>query len=132
MDGGGAFKIEKLGESNYHVWKRKVELLLAFRELEDHISECELPADPDALAAWQKKDAKARAVIGLTLNDEHLEHVRGIQSALEMWKAIVNIFQRRTLLNRLTARRRFYSAKMDGSERVLSYRSRIRQLSADL
>ena len=40
MDSGGGFlKIEKLGESNFHVWKQKVELLFAFRELDGHIDE---------------------------------------------------------------------------------------------
>ena len=44
-DGLGGFKIEKLGDDNFHVWKQKVELVLAFRELEDHITEHDLPVE---------------------------------------------------------------------------------------
>ena len=128
--GAGVFKIEKLGESNYHVWKQKVELLLAFRELGNHIS---VNAQPEKLEPeWLKTDSKAKAVIGLTLSDEHLEHVRECKTAADMWKVIADLFQRRTLLNRLTTRRKFYTAKMDDNERVVSYISRVRQLAADL
>ena len=126
------FKIEKLSDSNYHVWKQKVELVLAFRELEDHIVESRPPADQAASVAWHKNDAKAKAIIGLTLSDEHLEHVRELESAVEMWEAIKNLFQRKTLLNRLTARRRFYSVKMLSNEKVIVYISRVRQLASDL
>ncbi|NEO95121.1 MAG: hypothetical protein F6K56_34975, partial [Moorea sp. SIO3G5] len=40
------------------------------------------------LATWKKKDAKAQALIGLTLSDELLENVREVSTAKEMWQAI--------------------------------------------
>lgn len=49
-----------------------------------------------------------------------------------MWKVILELFQRRTLLNRLAACRKFYSAKMLDSKKTISYVSRVRQLAADL
>ena len=130
--GLGGFKIEKLGDSNFHVWKQKVELVLAFRELDDLITEQTPPDDADEVLKWKKKDAKAKAVIGLTLSDEHLDHVRDAETAFEMWKAILNIFQRRTLLNKLRARRNFYSVQMEDDERILTYINRVRQLASDL
>ena len=109
MEGSsGMFKIEKLSESNFHVWKQKVELVLAFRELDDHISDSvSAPQTDPEHAVWVKADAKARAVIGLTLSDEHLEHVRDCETAGAMWSAIRDLFQRKTLLNKLACRRRF-------------------------
>ena len=133
MEGSsGLFKIEKLSESNYHVWKQKVELILAFRELDDHISDSASPpsVDPEH-DSWIRADAKARAVIGLTLSDEHLEHVRDCETAAAMWSVITDLFQRKTLLNKLACRRRFYSAKMAASEKAMAFISRVRQLSAD-
>jgi hypothetical protein len=35
MDSSGGLKIDKLNISNYHTWKQKIELLLAFRDLDD-------------------------------------------------------------------------------------------------
>lgn len=132
MENLGGFKIEKLGDSNFHVWKQKVELVLAFRELDDVVTDERPPTEVDELAKWKKRDAKAKAVIGLTLSDYHLDHVRGLSTAAEMWKAIINVFQRRTLMNKVKARRDFYSAKMGDDERLLHYINRVRQLAADL
>ena len=60
--------------------------------------------------AWEEKDAKALAVIGLTLSDELLENVCEVNSAKEMWAAVRNVFERHTLFNKLSARRKFYTA----------------------
>ena len=38
--------------------------------------------------AWEEKDAKAQAVIGLTLSDELLENVCEVNSPKEMWAAV--------------------------------------------
>lgn len=40
---GSIFKIEKLSDLNFHVWKQRVELVLAFRELDSHISNERVP-----------------------------------------------------------------------------------------
>ena len=126
------FKIEKLSESNFHVWKQKVELILQFKELGAHIEDSEKqPTGSDDAEKWFKDDAKAKAVIGLTLSDEHLEHVRDCVTAASMWSTITDLFQRKTLLNKLTTRRRFYSAKMADSEKAMAFISRVRQLGAD-
>ena len=129
--GGGNFKIEKLTESNFHVWKKKLQYVLAFRDLHDHISEPPPPSGSSEHVEWQKLDAKAQAVIGLTLDDDHLDHVSECISAASMWSTIMDLFQRKTLLNKLTARRRFYSAKMAESEKAMGFISRVRQLAAD-
>ena len=68
------------------------------------------------LPKWMKGDRKARAIIGLSLSDEHLEHVRDVETAKEMRCAIVNVFKRHTLLNKLSARRRFYTVTMSDDE----------------
>jgi len=110
-----------------------VQFILTFRELGDHIDKnIQAPTNADSLSAWRKEDGKARAIIGLSLSDEHLEHVRDCDTAMAMWMAIEDLFQRRTLLNRLAARRRFYSVKMMESEKAIAYISRVRQLAADL
>jgi hypothetical protein len=138
MDQGGSFggfKIDKLTASNYHTWKQKIELVLAFRELDEvvfNVESTNILQDAAAIAEFRKKDAKAKAVIGLTLSDEHLEHVRGAKSAAEMWLAIKNVFQRTSSLNKLAARRRFYTVAMLDGERILTYINRVKQLTEEL
>ena len=131
MDSFSDIKIEKLGEDNFHVWKQKVELLLALKDLDDHLTSTR-PTDEDELSKWKKQDAKARAIIGLTVSDEHLDHVRDTDSAADMWNAICDVFQRKTLLNRINARRSFYTAKMREDEKMLQFINRVRHLASDL
>jgi hypothetical protein len=58
--------------------------------------------------------------------------VREASSAKQMWTSIINVFERHTLLNKLSARRNFYTATMQDGEKILQYANRIRQLSATL
>lgn len=48
-----------------------------------------------------------------------------------MWNIIKNLFQRRTLLNRLNACRKFYTAKMASDERAMKYASKAWLLADD-
>ncbi len=82
--------------------------------------------------SWEEKDAKAQAVLGLTLSDQLLENVREVNSANEMWTAIREVLDRLTLLNKLSARRKFYKAVMDDNKSVLKFANRICQLAASL
>ena len=49
-----------------------------------------------------------------------------------MWRLICDIFEKHTLLNKLAARRRFYTAKMHDNEKILPFAARIRQMAATL
>lgn len=124
-------KIEKLDNSNYYAWKQKILLLLSLRDVDDHI-DSERPEDDDQIEAWRKKDKKAKALIGLSVSDQILEHIRHVDSAAGMWTAIKNIFERHTLLNKLSARRKFYTATKSEEETVLQFSNRIRQLASTL
>ena len=130
-DIGGSTKIEKLNDSNFHAWKQKITLLLALRDL-DNLIDDDPPTEKDEYLQWSKKDRKAQAIIGLSLSDEHLEHVRETATAKEMWESILNVFERHTLLNKLSARRKFYTVTMEHGEKMLTYLNRVNLLAATL
>ena len=54
------------------------------------------------------------------------------ESAMDMWETILNVFERHTLLNKLAARRHFYTVIMQNNEKVLAYINRVKQLAARL
>ena len=97
-------KIDKLESNKYHAWKQKIKHLLALKDLDEFI-DCNV--EPQSTAEWKRKDIKAQAIIGLTLSDEMLESVREVSSTKEMWQKICDIFEKHTLLNKLSARRKF-------------------------
>ncbi len=74
--------------------------------------------DVDNYREWCKNDRKAAALIGLSLSDEHPEHFQEVHSAKDMWQCILNIFERHTMLNKLAARRKFYTVTMLADERI--------------
>ena len=49
-----------------------------------------------------------------------------------MWTTLLNVFQRHTLLNKLAARRNFYTVSMYDGEKVLSYINRVCHLASTL
>ncbi|CDF39894.1 unnamed protein product [Chondrus crispus] len=129
----GSVRIEKLTASNFYIWKQKIELLLALRDVDQYVLD-DIPenATSDDRRKWIRGDAKAKAVIGLTLSDDYLHHVRECSSAKETWEAILNVFERHTLLNKLAARRDFHTVSMLPSEKVLVFINRVKQLAARL
>ena len=99
--------------------------------MEDFLVE-DPPTAAAEIPAWTKKDRKPQAIIGLNLSNDLLENVRDVTSAKDMWTSIKNVFERHTLLNKLAARKKFYTASMSPDESVLQFYNRIRQLSATL
>ena len=129
----GTIQVQKLRDDNYHVWKHRIELILGLRDLDDCIEdEPPTPDTSDEYLAWRRRDKKAKGIIALSLGDDHLEQVQHASSAKEMWHFIADIFEKHTLLNKLAARRRFYTAKMGDTEKVRSFAARIRQLASTL
>ena len=125
--------MERLVASNFYIWKQKIHLLLALRDVDQYVFD-DIPenATSDERRKWIRGDAKAKAVIGLTPSDYYLQYVRGCSSARETWDAIMNVFERHTLLNKLAARRDFCTVSMLLSEKVLVFINREKQVASRL
>jgi len=68
------------------------------------------------------------AIIGLTLRSEQLEHVSGCKTTAEIWSTLQGVFQRKSLMKKMKARRELYSVKMTVGEGMLGYINRVRNL----
>ena len=124
-------KIDQLNSNNYHSWKFRILHVLTLKDLGGFLVE-DPPTSTADISALTKKDRKAQAIIGLSLSDELLEKVREVETTKALWTSIKNVFERHTLLNKLSARKKFYTATMGSQEAVLQFSNRIRQLSATL
>ena len=126
-----SIKIDQLEYSNYHYRKIRVQHVLDLKDLYSFLEE-DPTTDSAQLAAWNRKDRKAQAIIGLTLSNDLLKNVRVVVSTKIMWFAIKNIFERHTLLYKLSTRRKFCSATMNSNESVLKFSNRISHIAATL
>ena len=124
-------EIEQSNSNRYYSKKVRIQHVFTLKDLEDILVEDPTTTTPE-ISAWTKKDRKAQAIIGLSQSKDLLEKVRDVTSAKDMWTSIKNVFERHTLLNKLAARKKFYTASMSPGELVLQFSNRIRQLSATL
>ena len=104
-----ASRITKLNNCTYQTWKFKVELLLIKEEVWDTISR-----DPPTVMTdkWQTKDNKARASIGLLLEDSQLHLVRKETTARDMWTALKQYHEKSTLSNKVSLLRKLCALKL--------------------
>lgn len=72
--GMGGIKNDKLNETNFHEWRQRIQMVLALRESDYMLDEENKPREEDteALGLWERRDVKARAIIGLTLWSEQV------------------------------------------------------------
>lgn len=103
--------ITKLNNDNYSVWKFKIELLLIKDDLWTQVS-TEKPTDATAAAAWQKRDDKARATIGLLVEDSQLIHIRKATTAKQVWESLKNYHEKSTLTSKVYLLRQICNLKL--------------------
>lgn len=126
------YRIEKLSTNNFHAWKTRIQFILALKDADQYLEEAIPLKSSDKYSSWIRGDIKARALIALTLSDDHLEQVQHASTTREMWSLLCDIYEKHTLLNKLAARRRFYTARMNDNEKILQFSSRIRKLASTL
>jgi transposase InsO family protein len=104
-----SLRIAKLNSTNYQTWKFKLELLLIKEDVWQVVSE----DAPDTITqAWRTKDCKARATIGLLLEDSQLHLVRKETTARGMWQALKLYHEKSTLSNKVSLLRKLCALKL--------------------
>lgn len=114
------FSITKLNNTNFQIWKCKVELLLIKEDLWHTISSDRLAA-PDE--KWLKADRQARATVGLLVEDDQLRHIRDTSSAKEAWTALQSYHQKASLTNQVFLFKKICSMKLSENSDMESHLS---------
>lgn len=125
-------KIERLRDDSFHTLRCCIKLILSIKELEEHIVQNSTAQESENYTPWCEIDHKSNALIGLTPSDVHHEKFQHANSAKVILQLISDIYEKYTLLNKLSAGRRLYTAKMNENEKVLMFSARIRQLASSL
>ena len=118
--------IVKLDGPNFYVWRTKTLILLAIKDC-DILEDDSPSADSDEYQAWHKKYTKARASMLYSTTDDLFHQVSHAETAKELFKMIFDIFEKQTLLNKLTARHQLFTPEMNDGETVNAFANRIRQ-----
>lgn len=97
--------VTRLNGSNYSSWKFKIELLLIREDLWEYVTgTCpgETQANQAAVAAWKKGDQKARATIGLLVDDNQRKLIQDTTTSKEAWESLRRNFERTTLTSKVS------------------------------
>lgn len=111
----GKISITKLNNSNYQIWKYKIELVLIKEQVWDVVNE-DRPQNPTA--AWTRKDDKARALIGLLVEDSEFIHVKKARTSKESWTILKNRHEKPTLTNKISLLKRICGLKMSENDNI--------------
>ena len=67
---------------------------------------------------WEKLDRKVRSTIRLCLSDSVLLNVSGEDSAKKLWEKLGNLYQSKSLVNKLFLRKKLYHLRMEDGDSV--------------
>ncbi|KAF1318445.1 Integrase catalytic core protein, partial [Globisporangium splendens] len=125
----------KFDGTNFHTWKFKMQMVLEERELWEVVSgeikleHCQTESDQ---AVYRKKSRKALAIICLALEDSQLPLVRSASGAHDAWSKLEAHFEKKSLANKLSLRRRFFTAMMEDGNDVLQHINKLKTLAEQL
>lgn len=92
------FNVAKLGNGNYPSWKFRMEMLLVREELFYVICD---PRDDPVTEAWTKDDRKARATLGLCVEESQFGLIKGKATAKEMWESLQEYHEKHSVSSRV-------------------------------
>lgn len=100
--------VEKLNDSNYSNWVFKMENLL----LKDDLSNIFIIPKPDpVMIEWNKQNAKTKAILNLTVDDNQIIQIKHLENDKDIWEALKAVLQRSGLSSKLFLLRKLYSKK---------------------
>lgn len=79
-------------------------------------------------SAWTRNDERARATIGLALEDSQLCHIIGTVSAKEMWDQLKGYHERGSLSNKIHVLRRLCSMRLEQEGSMSEHLVQVSQL----
>ena len=110
----GIIDVENFSGTNFEMWKLKMEDLLIDRDLWDAVDENKFrPTDPTLAAQYAVTNRKAKGLIRRCLADLILINVHEEPTAKKLWKMISEIYQEKSLVNKIFLRKKLYSLRME-------------------
>jgi hypothetical protein len=79
------------------------------------------PATGMSKEDWEKLDKTARSTIRLCLADSVLLNVSGESTAKELWDKLGNLYQSKSLVNKLFLRKKLYHLRMEDGDSVTDH-----------
>ena len=116
-------QIDKLSESNFGTWKRRIRALLLSKGMAGVIS----GADED-----KDKSDIVMGIIQLYLSDYHLNMADGVATGKALWDKLENTFMAKNTARLLLLRQQLTNLKKEPTETMTEYIARVMDISSNL
>jgi hypothetical protein len=125
---------EKLdGVDNFRAWKYRVTLLLEEHELDKFIiEEVQEPQGDEAKEKYKKDMVRAKRIIADSIKDHLIHHISSLSSPKQMMDTLTRLFEGSNINRRMTLRSQLKNVKMQNSETIHSYFSRVNQIKEQI
>jgi hypothetical protein len=125
---------EKLeGANNFRAWKYRVMLILEENDLEGFVQEeVEEPEGDEAKEKYRKNMIRAKRIIVDSIKDHLIPHVSSKKTPKQMFDALSKLFEGKNISRKMTLRTQLKNVKMQSSETIQSYFTRVSQLNEQL
>ena len=123
------------GSLNYIAWKDRMEAVLDDNGLKEFIdAKIPKPASSDvvALDAWKKKTEKCRRIFLEGVKDHIVSSLHGKSSPFLMWKALTDLFQRKSDQRKLVLKDKLKNIKMEKGDSIPKYLMKFVQCRDEL
>jgi transposase InsO family protein len=131
-----ARNIDKFNGENFGLWKFRMEMVLSSMDLWEIVDETESPppadGDPLVVKEYNRRAKKALTIIGLSLVNSQLAHIKRCKGPAEAWKALCNIHETKSLSNILFVRRKFFTIKMQEGDDLMAHINHVKELADQL
>ena len=125
--------VENFSSTNFEMWKMKMEDLSIDRDLWDAIDENKLrPTNLTLAIQYDVIDRKAKGLIKLCLADSILINVHEEPIMKKLWKKLSEIYQEKSLLNKIFLRKKLYFLRMEEGEKNYEHLERFNMLVTHL
>lgn len=98
----------------------------------DHIKERDTAVAATELNAWNEVDKGAKTPIIKYVANSHLDYLRGKAKALDMWKALVDTFERKSVASRIFLKKKLVHMTCGEGEPLSGYFIKFEKAVRDL
>eukprot|EP00253_Pinus_taeda_P003759 PITA_03759 len=121
------------GSSNYIAWKDKMEVVLDDNVLKDFIdAKVPKPTDFAQVEAWKNKRAKCQRILLEGVKDTIVSSLHGKASPYLMWKALIDLFQRKSDQRKLVLKDKLKNIKCEKGDSIPKYLTKFTQCQDEL
>jgi hypothetical protein len=121
------------GDDNFRAWKYRVTLLLEEHELDKFIiEEVQEPQGDEAKEKYKKDTVREKRIIAESIKDHLIHHISSLSSPKQMMDTLTCLFEGRNTNRRMNLRSQLKNVKMQKSETIHSYFSRVNQIKENI